>query len=51
MSKRWQISRRTLLRGTGAAVALPLLDSMAPVLSRVAASVISRKAINRYSTT
>lgn len=30
MSKSWRISRRTLLRGTGAAVALPWLDSMTP---------------------
>jgi len=30
MSSRWPISRRTMLRGLGAAVALPLLDAMAP---------------------
>jgi len=30
----WQISRRTMLRGLGTAVALPLLDSMAPALAR-----------------
>ncbi len=28
--KSWQISRRTMLRGMGAAMALPLLDAMAP---------------------
>src|SRR6266581_1309128 len=26
----WQISRRTLLRGAGAAIALPMLNAMAP---------------------
>jgi len=30
MSSRWPISRRTMLQGLGAAVALPLLDAMAP---------------------
>ncbi|MCC6155782.1 MAG: DUF1552 domain-containing protein [Candidatus Hydrogenedentes bacterium] len=29
-SKKWQISRRTMLRGMGAAIALPLLDAMVP---------------------
>lgn len=28
--KKWQISRRTMLRGMGAAIALPLLDAMVP---------------------
>ena len=27
--KKWQISRRTFLRGAGASIALPLLDCMA----------------------
>src|SRR6185436_9342941 len=36
MSKRWEIHRRTFLRGVGAAVALPLLDAMVPSLARVA---------------
>lgn len=31
MSKSWQIPRRTFLKGLGAAVALPMLDAMAPV--------------------
>lgn len=30
MRKSWQISRRTMLRGMGAALALPFLDAMAP---------------------
>ena len=29
--RRWQLSRRTFLRGTGTAMALPMLDCMAPV--------------------
>ncbi len=36
---RRQISRRTLLRGAGTAIALPLLDAMFPALSRAAAPV------------
>jgi len=38
MTKSWQISRRTLLRGTGAAVALPWLDSMVPAMASGAAA-------------
>ncbi|MGV3486711.1 MAG: DUF1552 domain-containing protein [Planctomycetaceae bacterium] len=34
MSRPWRISRRTMLRGTGAAVALPWLDSMTPALAK-----------------
>src|SRR2546421_12596695 len=30
MGLRWQISRRTMLRGLGATMALPLLDAMVP---------------------
>jgi hypothetical protein len=33
MTQPWRISRRTLLRGTGAAVALPWLDSMVPAMA------------------
>ena len=33
---RWRISRRTMLRGVGAAVALPLLDVMEPARARSA---------------
>jgi hypothetical protein len=36
MSKSWQIPRRAFLRGLGAAVALPMLDSMIPSISRQA---------------
>jgi hypothetical protein len=37
MSKSWEISRRTFLRGLGATIALPLLDAMAPSVARAAA--------------
>src|SRR5260370_29497980 len=30
-NRRWQISRRTLLRGIGASLALPFLDAMRPL--------------------
>lgn len=36
MSKHWQISRRTLLRGIGTTMALPMLEAMAPSLARAA---------------
>lgn len=31
MNKKWQIPRRTFLKGLGTAVALPVLDAMLPV--------------------
>jgi hypothetical protein len=31
--KRWQIPRRTFLKGVGTAIALPMLDAMAPVFA------------------
>ena len=40
------ISRRTVLRGLGAAVALPLLDSMIPALSAMAKT--AGKPVNRF---
>src|SRR5215510_13460058 len=40
------ISRRTMLRGLGAAVALPLLDSMVPALSAMAKT--AGKPVNRF---
>ena len=30
-TKSWQLSRRTFLRGAGAAIALPMLDAMRPL--------------------
>src|SRR5215210_8350318 len=41
-----RISRRTVLRGMGAAIALPLLDSMVPALSAMAKTV--GKPVNRF---
>ena len=35
MSAKWHIQRRTFLRGVGAAIALPMLDAMAPSLGSV----------------
>ncbi|MEA2736588.1 MAG: hypothetical protein QOE14_3039 [Humisphaera sp.] len=35
MSAKWQIHRRTFLRGVGAAMALPMLDAMIPSLGSV----------------
>lgn len=40
--KSWHISRRTMLRGMGAALALPLLDAMAPTSARAAAKAAAR---------
>ena len=36
MSAKWQIQRRTFLKGIGAAVALPMLDAMAPSIAAAA---------------
>lgn len=41
------ISRRTLLRGTGVAVALPLLDAMVPALTATAATVAAPQQLKR----
>ena len=38
MSRSWQISRRTVLRGLGTAVGLPLLDAMAPIAKAAAST-------------
>ena len=37
MTKQWQISRRTVLRGLGTAIALPVLQAMEPALALAAA--------------
>src|SRR5690348_3546796 len=34
MGGRWELTRRTLLRGAGAALALPLLEQMLPSIAR-----------------
>jgi len=36
----WQISRRTMLRGLGATIALPLLNAMLPTSARAAAAAV-----------
>jgi hypothetical protein len=41
MSNRWQIHRRTFLRGVGAAIALPMLDAMLPSLGSVVSAATS----------
>ena len=41
------LSRRTLLRGTGAAFALPLLDAMVPAMTARAASPASNEQLRR----
>ena len=47
ISTKKAISRRTVLRGIGTAVALPLLDAMVPALS--AAQNTPAKAVRRVS--
>jgi hypothetical protein len=42
MSKRWMISRRTVLRGAGATLALPLLEAMLPANAYAQAAAIQR---------
>ena len=37
MSRSWHISRRTFLRGSGAALGLPILDAMGPIVGRASA--------------
>lgn len=45
MSKKsWQISRRTMLRGMGAMMSLPLLEAMAPITARAASSSVTSAA-------
>jgi hypothetical protein len=43
MEKKWQLQRRTFLKGLGTAVALPLLEAMAPSLSLASAAVGAAK--------
>jgi hypothetical protein len=45
--KRSHLSRRTLLRGTGAAVALPLLDAMIPAMTASAATAVAPSRLKR----
>jgi len=45
--RRKSISRRTLLRGAGAAIALPLLDSMMPAMTATASTVAAAENLRR----
>ncbi|WDQ16331.1 DUF1552 domain-containing protein [Rhodopirellula sp. P2] len=45
--KRSHLSRRTLLRGTGASVALPLLDAMIPAMTASAATAAAPSRLKR----
>ena len=47
INTRKAISRRTLLRGTGAAFALPLLDAMVPASTALAATVAAPEKLRR----
>src|SRR5688500_5162329 len=38
MSDKWLLSRRTMLRGLGASMALPMLDAMVPAKAAAAAA-------------
>lgn len=44
----WALSRRTFLRGVGAAVALPVLEAMAPSLARAQAQAPTRRFLGFY---
>ena len=45
--RKLSISRRKLLRGTGAAIALPLLDAMVPAMTATAATAAAPEALKR----
>ncbi|MGK0303851.1 MAG: hypothetical protein ACI89X_004751, partial [Planctomycetota bacterium] len=47
MQKPWQLNRRSFLRGTGVAVALPMLDAMQPLLSTSSKPTSPPEAIRR----
>lgn len=49
--KRIALSRRTLLRGAGASIALPLLDAMVPAATATEATVASAAKLKRLSYT
>ncbi len=46
--KRWELSRRTLLRGAGVTVALPLLEQMLPSVARAEAASPPRRFLAFY---
>src|SRR5262245_25698546 len=47
--KSWEISRRAVLRGSGAAIGLPVLEAMLPGLKRVHAATPRRLVIFTFS--
>src|SRR5262245_49918279 len=49
MSKTWQLPRRTFLKGLGTAVALPMLEAMAPGISRAAEAIAPATAPRRMA--
>ena len=48
LSQRWLLNRRQVLRGTGAAVALPLLDCMRPLFAAGKPAVKPRRSVFIY---
>jgi hypothetical protein len=48
ISQRWLLNRRHFLRGAGACVALPLLDSMTPLFAAAAPTVKPRRSVFVY---
>ncbi len=46
--KRWEISRRTTLRGLGAAIALPALEAMSPCIARAQAGKAPLRVVFTY---
>ncbi len=47
--KKWELSRRTLLRGTGTLLALPLLDAMLPAFARADVAGTPRRLVAFYT--
>ncbi len=48
MKKPWMISRRTLLRGAGAAIGLPVLEAMLPSTARAQAAMSPKRLLFYY---
>ena len=49
MNRPWKISRRTMLKGLGAAMALPALDVMGPITARAATAAAATAAPRRIA--
>lgn len=50
MSKKWQLDRRTFLRGLGTAVALPALEAMVPSTTRALAQSVGGAPAGKFPT-